>query len=256
MGRTPFILLLFGLFCISTSQGQISERLPLLQNPCVTKTTCRDCIQTPSCAWCMDPDFGDKPRCFDPSYFTSTCPEAFTWNPDNEQSIYMNRLLSRAGARSGGGQWESGSSYEYSASGSSSFSSSSRGAHGSAASGAAAGAGAASGSGSIVQIAPQRVGLKLRISMNLAPNEFSFFSLLLNAGKGTSYCLLYNFQMKNIVSQCNTPKLKTIPLIYTTLWTYRNPWKTTKRNYRNLVICSPTPCEISHRTSDSVLDHL
>ncbi|XP_037919074.1 integrin beta-PS isoform X1 [Hermetia illucens] len=164
MGRTPFILLLFGLFCISTSQGQISERLPLLQNPCVTKTTCRDCIQTPSCAWCMDPDFGDKPRCFDPSYFTSTCPEAFTWNPDNEQSIYMNRLLSRAGAKSGGGQWESGSSYEYSASGSSSFSSSSRGAHGSAASGAAAGAGAASGSGSIVQIAPQRVGLKLRIN--------------------------------------------------------------------------------------------
>lgn len=25
------------------------------QNPCVLKQTCRDCIQTPSCAWCAQP---------------------------------------------------------------------------------------------------------------------------------------------------------------------------------------------------------
>lgn len=41
------------IFYTATSLGQQAEKL--VQNPCVSKTKCNECIQTPSCAWCFDP---------------------------------------------------------------------------------------------------------------------------------------------------------------------------------------------------------
>ena len=38
------------------------------QNPCVSKQTCSECLQTPSCAWCSQPQYSASdgsplPRC-------------------------------------------------------------------------------------------------------------------------------------------------------------------------------------------------
>lgn len=165
--------------------GMVQSQFPekLVQNPCVSKTTCRDCIQTKSCAWCLQPDFGDKPRCFQPSLspFAGGCPEEYTWNPDHEERLLIHDELTRAGSTAGeiaGGSASGGSSFgsygESSQSSSGSFSSksssssSSSGSSGfrgsSSSSGSSASFGSASGHGKIVQIYPQRVGLKLRIS--------------------------------------------------------------------------------------------
>lgn len=68
--------------------GQRAEQL-LAQNPCYSKTTCSDCIRTPSCAWCFAADF-NGPRCFNPSMErggTAGCDEAYIFNPDNQRSI-------------------------------------------------------------------------------------------------------------------------------------------------------------------------
>lgn len=156
-------LVLLLLVTLVPTYGQFSDKLSVAQNPCVSKTTCRDCIQTKSCAWCMEPDFGDRSRCFQPSVasITGSCPEQYTWNPDHEERILIREELTRAGKSAAGGSASGvhiSSSGEYSASGSSSssgtFSSSSRG----------SASGSRSSSGKIVQIYPQRVGLKLRIS--------------------------------------------------------------------------------------------
>ena len=142
--------------------GQYADKLSAEQNPCVSKTTCRDCIQTKSCAWCLEPDFGDRPRCFQPSLasITGSCPEQFTWNPDHEERILIREELTRAGSAAGG-QSISGSSYSASGSSSSSGSYSGSASFGGSSKGSAHGS--ASSSGKIVQIYPQRVGLKLRI---------------------------------------------------------------------------------------------
>lgn len=42
----------FLIICIYSIQGQLAEKLTF-QNPCTPKTTCHECIQTPSCAWCF-----------------------------------------------------------------------------------------------------------------------------------------------------------------------------------------------------------
>ena len=34
--------------------AQVPQRFTA-QNPCTSKSTCQECIQTPSCAWCYDP---------------------------------------------------------------------------------------------------------------------------------------------------------------------------------------------------------
>lgn len=191
------LILIFGLFLLSTEtakmtsnscsavlsiycfllslflvNGQLAEKLSS-QNPCVSKATCHDCIQTKSCAWCLQPqaDYGDLPRCFQPSYGVgdSRCPEEYTYNPDNEMIPLLNMELTRrvsgaaaegggamAGGYSASGYSSSGSSYQASSSSSSHYGSSSS-------SGSTYGFGAAA-SGGIVQISPQRVKLKLRIS--------------------------------------------------------------------------------------------
>lgn len=138
------------------------EKAALFQNPCVSKTSCSACIQTQKCAWCMQPEFGDRPRCFQPDVKPSTpCPEEFVINPDNEQILIRGAALSRGSkATSGGGGRVSGGTYEEEESGHSSMSGSSSASGGSSMSGGASG----SGSGSVVQITPQHVHLKLRIS--------------------------------------------------------------------------------------------
>lgn len=132
------------------------------QNPCVSKTSCSACIQTQKCAWCMQPEFGDRPRCFQPDLKPSTpCPEEFVINPDNEQIMIRDYALSRGGkALSGGGGMVSGGTYEEENSGSSSMSGGSSASGGSSMSGGSSG----SGSGNVIQISPQHVHLKLRIS--------------------------------------------------------------------------------------------
>lgn len=151
---------LFACSSILSVEAQLAGKL--IQDPCVNKASCHECIQTQNCAWCMQPDFGDLPRCFKNS-IQNYCKEEFTWNPFTEQKFTINRELTRGGNSSVaagygygyGGSYEASSSY----SGSSSSSSSYSGAYGSAAS-----AGASASSGEIVQISPQRVSLKLRIS--------------------------------------------------------------------------------------------
>lgn len=157
--RSIIIVSLVFILCTSIVTCQAPGKSKA-QNSCASKTTCRECIQTQSCAWCMQPDFDENPRCIEPSQSGSagSCLEEYTWNPDNEQRLLINRELTRAGSSTGGGHW-SGS---YSESNSSSSSSSSS--HSFAESNGGSGAWGASGQQSIVQISPQRVGLKLRIS--------------------------------------------------------------------------------------------
>jgi protocadherin alpha len=80
----------------SNSQGSSSSKVSY-QNPCISKTTCRECIQTQNCAWCLQPNFGDAPRCFQPDLksMSNVCEEEFTWYPDNEQVLITNRELTR-----------------------------------------------------------------------------------------------------------------------------------------------------------------
>lgn len=150
-----------------TKEGtsQLSDKLNV-QNSCVSKTTCRECIQTKNCAWCLQADFGDKPRCFQPSLtpFAGSCLEEYTWNPDNEQHMIWMRELTRAGSSSGSASAAGSYGESFSSSSGSSSSSSSSHSFGGSSSSGSGGAWGASGQEKIVQISPQRVGLKLRIS--------------------------------------------------------------------------------------------
>lgn len=139
-----------------------SGNIALAQNPCVTKATCGSCIQTQKCAWCMQPEFGNRPRCFQPDINAAKgCPEEFVVNPDNEQIIEKGWALSRGGGQTlGGGTMVSGGSMYEEESGQSSMSGHSSASGGSSMSGGSSG----SASGGVVQISPQRVNLKLRIS--------------------------------------------------------------------------------------------
>jgi protocadherin alpha len=38
-----------------------AEKKHVIQDPCAPKTTCHECIQTPTCAWCSEPwDMTDR----------------------------------------------------------------------------------------------------------------------------------------------------------------------------------------------------
>lgn len=150
------------LSCIVLSvESQLAGKLT--QNPCVNKATCHECIQTLDCAWCSEPNHGDKPRCF-LEYTNNFCDAQYIHNPKTIQEIMMIRELSRGGgsaAGMAGGQMSAGGSYYYNSSQSSSYS----GSYSSSSSSSASGSSASAGSyGEIVQISPQRVNLKLRIS--------------------------------------------------------------------------------------------
>lgn len=153
-------LVLLSTFGAIESQFGI-DTASLSANPCVSKTNCGACIQTQNCAWCMQPDFSDRPRCFQPDLKPSTpCPEEFVVNPDNEQIMMRDYGLSRGGESVSGGTMVSGGSMSGHESSSGSMSGSSQGSGGSSMSGSGSG----SGKGSVVQIRPQEVRLKLRIS--------------------------------------------------------------------------------------------
>jgi Integrin, beta chain. len=99
-------------------------------------------------------EYGDKKRCFQPSLNADDnleqCPEEYVFNPANVFSVLDNRHLAKA------------SKYHHSQHSSSSSSSSSSGSFSSG--------GSASGHSEAVQISPQHVSLKLRISEFLAYN--------------------------------------------------------------------------------------
>lgn len=176
-----------------TSNLVLSATYENTASSCASKLTCRDCIQTKSCSWCLQPDYGDKPRCFQPSHDKSinNCAEEYTWDPDNEQRLVIAEELTRGGiAQSSGGQSIAGGSYEassskgsYSSSGSSFESYSkqkqSSASHSHKQTGVHTSYGSYTSSGRIIQIYPQRVNLKLRISMFIygIDNSESSFSL-------------------------------------------------------------------------------
>ncbi|XP_072388353.1 integrin beta-PS-like [Diabrotica undecimpunctata] len=66
---------------------------------CALKERCGECIQTPECAWCYDPDFGNEPRCFEPELKfqrLKKCAEEFVLFPDNIQNVVTNLELTKA----------------------------------------------------------------------------------------------------------------------------------------------------------------
>ncbi|XP_014230256.1 integrin beta-PS [Trichogramma pretiosum] len=79
------IMLLAWMTIITLALQSASEKTTG-SNACINKQTCHDCIQTPSCAWCSMPGFGNK-RCFLPhvnAKISAECPDDYTINPDNE----------------------------------------------------------------------------------------------------------------------------------------------------------------------------
>lgn len=138
------IRLLVACVLLSVTTAQQSEKLT--QNPCAVKQTCHECIQTPTCAWCYQPDYGEKKRCFQPNINTDLllhCAEEYIYNPDNEFKSILQKKLQKASYSA-----TSTSSSVSTASSSSSSSSS----------------GQASAHQEAVQISPQHVSLKLRIN--------------------------------------------------------------------------------------------
>ncbi|XP_073833072.1 position-specific antigen beta subunit myospheroid isoform X2 [Musca autumnalis] len=157
--RLPLLAFIVLSCFILKAECQLAGKLT--QNPCVNKATCHECIQTLDCAWCSEPNHGDKPRCF-LEYTNNFCDPQYIQNPKTVQEILWMRELSRGGSAAAGGQMSAGGSYyaNYSSSGSYSESHSSS----SSSSGSYGAAGSASSAGEIVQISPQRVSLKLRIN--------------------------------------------------------------------------------------------
>nr|XP_031838530.1 integrin beta-PS-like [Nomia melanderi] len=164
LGSSGWILTLAIVISLANANYPPPQRLTGM-NPCISKQTCHECIQTPHCAWCAAPKFSEK-RCFLPNINTkifATCPAEYTWNPDNVFSMMKHRNLTKGGYSSSGT-----SSYEYSYSNSSSFSSSSQSTKESSSS-------SSSKRQEAVQIWPQEVNLKLRINeayrMNFAYSQ-------------------------------------------------------------------------------------
>ena len=120
---------------VAIAAGQFSPRTDyrsgfLVQNPCVSKQTCSECLQTPTCAWCMKEvrlvfgpptilfinqnsslsqeytsvDGSALPRCNQESYYSSfqggsnrvRCPADQVVNPDNVFNIIENTELRKA----------------------------------------------------------------------------------------------------------------------------------------------------------------
>jgi len=81
----------------------------LIQNPCVSKETCSKCLQTPTCAWCMQPvynstDGSPLPRCNQEEFYTASssraqCESRFIVNPQNEYMILQNEEYRQSSER-------------------------------------------------------------------------------------------------------------------------------------------------------------
>lgn len=176
-----FLITLLALtLTLSPSHGQEQNNGDFqLQRACNIKTTCHECIQTRGCAWCLDPNFGDKPRCILPTYKTPLnegCSEEYQYKPANEFHALISKTLTRGGGAvslSGGDGIISGVNIEESQSGSHSVKETYEETSGFTQRGGGASSGHtvfgasgsfASSSSHITQIQPQRVSLKLRLS--------------------------------------------------------------------------------------------
>lgn len=134
-------------------------------NPCLGKLSCHDCIQTKGCAFCSEEgDFSDRSRCFKPELHTTNerkCHENYTINPDTEIKIEINNELTRHHISSGSsGTYISGGGIE---TGGSSYSSS-FGGYSESSYGSSYNKHMKSSQGQVVQVSPQKMNLKLRIS--------------------------------------------------------------------------------------------
>eukprot|EP00096_Caligus_rogercresseyi_P012190 TRINITY_DN5033_c0_g1_i1.p1 TRINITY_DN5033_c0_g1~~TRINITY_DN5033_c0_g1_i1.p1 ORF type:complete len:836 (+),score=305.25 TRINITY_DN5033_c0_g1_i1:51-2558(+) len=73
-----------------------------VQNPCSNKQTCSECIQTPTCAWCMKEDYvsadgSQMPRCNQESQIKRMqCPVEYIVNPDIVFQIFSNTELRKS----------------------------------------------------------------------------------------------------------------------------------------------------------------
>jgi len=95
---------------VALSHAQFSQNYRpgfILQNPCVSKQTCSECLQTPSCAWCMKEDYtsvdgSPLPRCNSNSYYSASsssrvrCPADMIVNPSNSFKYVENHEISKA----------------------------------------------------------------------------------------------------------------------------------------------------------------
>lgn len=246
------------LVCVVTlAAAQSSSQLT-----CPGKTTCRECIQTSNCRWCTQANF-TKPRCH--GHDIGYCPEEYTVDPSNEAITLIARELSKPTKVGGGG---AGGGYEAEMSGSSHWSSSSSSHSSSSSSSSSSGHMSASGH-NIVQIYPQRVQLKLRLSKFFVCNPIHW------KGKATMDIYLPScaskampeilqrtiiplnltsdlpFQTKSTDWASSTRKPKTTPWICTTSWTCPNPWRTTRKSFPPLVPSWPRRCRRSRPTSGS-----
>jgi len=86
-----------------------ASSLLLGQNPCVSKQSCSQCLQTPTCAWCMQPDYlspdgSPLPRCNQEEFFQtalqkesrSQCAARYVVNPNNIYTILQNVELRKS----------------------------------------------------------------------------------------------------------------------------------------------------------------
>lgn len=144
-------LLLLVALVADTTLGQLSN---YQLTTCPGKTTCSQCIQTTNCRWCTMPNF-THPRCH--GQIEKYCPEEYTVDPSNTFQLVQGRELTKPSRRVLEGQSERESYYSSSHYQSSSSSSSSSSFQQSSYE-------SESAAGSIVQISPQRVSLKLRLS--------------------------------------------------------------------------------------------
>ena len=87
--------------------SQSAERLLRGQNPCVSKQTCSECLTTPTCAWCSQPDYlsvdgSHLPRCNQEEFYLLSsssrvqCSTNHLVNPNNIYHIIQNTELRKS----------------------------------------------------------------------------------------------------------------------------------------------------------------
>ena len=102
----PLLLLCTVKLCLT--KGQFNQYRSLIggANLCVGKQSCSECLQTPTCAWCIQPDYVSadgllKPRCNNEEYFRLSgewntrgmCEARYLVNPMNVFTILENLEL-------------------------------------------------------------------------------------------------------------------------------------------------------------------
>ncbi|XP_046391367.1 integrin beta-PS isoform X2 [Ischnura elegans] len=90
-------LLLVLLYSLTSAEEPLGTPEKLTsQNPCTSKQTCHECIQTPTCAWCSEPGDRITQRCFQPNQLSKQCAAEYIYNPDNEYLKLWEKKLMKA----------------------------------------------------------------------------------------------------------------------------------------------------------------